>query len=72
MIKRLMKTFVFLNLHSASVLLLLNAVLTTEYPTYANPAKIAEQRATLVKVLSLPTPDAILMTFEKLLGSLKV
>jgi len=29
-----------------------NAVLTTEYPTYANPANIAEHKATLFTVLS--------------------
>jgi hypothetical protein len=29
-----------------------NAVLTTEYPTYANPANIAEHNATLFTVLS--------------------
>ena len=35
-----------------------NAVRTTEYPTYANPAKIAEHKATLFTVLS--PDDAIL------------
>lgn len=40
-----------------------NAVLTTEYPTYANPANIAEHRATLLTVLSPVAELAAILGF---------
>lgn len=39
-----------------------NAVLTTEYPTYANPANIAEHNATLFTVLS--PVDVAMLTLD--------